>query len=473
MSLFKSIQKYKNKIALISEISGPITYNQLVKETLIIKKNISKKSLTFLISHNSVASIICYVSAIRHDNTVVLIDVKTNIENIIQLFNLYKPSFIMAPKGWLKTPLLNNCEVKESIFDYVICKTKNTKRFEINPELNLLLPTSGSMGSPKFVRLSNKNLKSNADSIIRSLNIKSKDKTITTMPFSYSFMLSIINTYLESGACIVASNYSLFEKKFWEQFKKNKITSLSGVPYIYEMFIKLGLERIYIPSLKTLTQAGGKLSDKSAKKLIEFSKTKKIKFYTMYGQTEAAPRMSLLDWTDAEKKIGSIGKAIPYTKMWLEDKKGNPIRKSNITGELVFKGKNVSLGYSNNIKDLNSKDKNKGVLKTGDLASFDKDGFFYIQGRKNRIVKIFGNRFNLDEIESKMNQQNIKVVCKEKNGKLIVFFEANISKEEVLRSITQITGQNKVAFDCVKINKIPRTSSGKIDYLKIDWGLNA
>ena len=183
--------------------------------------------------------------------------------------------------------------------------------------------------------------------------------------------------------------------------------------------------------------------------------------------------MSLLDWTDAEKKIGSIGKAIPYTKMWLEDKKGNPIRKSNITGELVFKGKNVSLGYSNNIKDLNSKDKNKGVLKTGDLASFDKDGFFYIQGRKNRIVKIFGNRFNLDEIESKMNQQNIKVVCKEKNGKLIVFFEANISKEEVLRSITQITGQNKVAFDCVKINKIPRTSSGKIDYLKIDWGLNA
>ena len=96
------------------------------------------------------------------------------------------------------------------------------------------------MGSPKFVQLSNKNLKSNTDSIIKSLNIKSKDKTITTMPFSYSFMLSVINTYLESGACIVASNYSLFEKGFWEQFKKNKITSLSGVPYIYEILIKLG-----------------------------------------------------------------------------------------------------------------------------------------------------------------------------------------------------------------------------------------
>ena len=473
MSLFKSIQIYKNKIALVDEISGPITYNRLVKESLAIKKNIPKKSLTFLISHNSVASIICYVSAIKHNNAVVLIDIKTNVENIIQLFNLYKPSFIMAPKSWLKTSSLNNFEVKESIFDYVICKTKNTKLFEINPELNLLLPTSGSMGSPKFVQLSNKNLKSNTDSIIKSLNIKSKDKTITTMPFSYSFMLSVINTYLESGACIVASNYSLFEKGFWEQFKKNKITSLSGVPYIYEILIKLGLQRIYIPSLKTLTQAGGKLNDNLAKKLILFSKTKKIKFYMMYGQTEAAPRMSVLDWNFDEKKIGSIGKAIPNTKMWLEDKKGNRIKKSNITGELVFKGKNVSLGYCSNIKDLNSKDKNKAILKTGDLASFDKEGFFYIQLTKNRIVKIFGNRFNLDEIESKMEEQDFNVVCKERGGKLKVFFETNASKEEVLKSITQITGQNKVAFDCVKINKIPRTSSGKVDYLKIDWSLNA
>ena len=120
------------------------------------------------------------------------------------------------------------------------------------------------------------------------------------MPFSYSFMLSVINTYLESGACIVASNYSLFEKGFWEQFKKNKITSLSGVPYIYEILIKLGLQRIYIPSLKTLTQAGGKLNDNLAKKLILFSKTKTIKFYMMYGQTEAAPRISVLDWNFAE-----------------------------------------------------------------------------------------------------------------------------------------------------------------------------
>ena len=103
---------------------------------------------------------------------------------------------------------------------------------------------------------------------------------------------SIVNTYIESGASIVVCNYSIFNKEFWEQFKKNKITSLSGVPYIYEMIIKLGLEKIYIPSLKILTQAGGKLNNILAKKVIQFCKNKKIKFFMMYGQTEASARTS-------------------------------------------------------------------------------------------------------------------------------------------------------------------------------------
>ena len=472
MPLFKSIHKFKNKVALTSELSGPITYTQLLKYASDINKDIPKKSLIFLISQNSVASIICYVSAIINNKTIMLIDNKTNKENILRLLKLYRPSFIMAPKSWLELSKYNGLKVVKNFFEYSICKTKNSKLFDINPNLNLLLSTSGSLGSPKFVRLSKKNLKSNSNSIIKYLNIKSKDVTITTMPFSYSYMLSIINTFLESGACIVACQHSLIEKKFWSQFKKNKITSLSGVPYIYEIFIKLGLEKIYISSLKTLTQAGGKLNDSLIKKMIKFSKSKKINFYTMYGQTEASPRMSFLNYLNSEKKIGSIGKAIPNTKMWLEDEKGKMIKKPGITGELIFKGNNVSLGYCNNIKDLRRKDDNVGILRTGDLAYFDKNNFFYIKGRKNRIIKIFGNRFNLDEIENKMSKLEIEVICKEKNNKLLVFFDTNISKETVLSYITKVTGQNQLAFKCIKIDKFPRTTSGKIDYLKLDWNFN-
>ncbi len=188
----------------------------------------------------------------------------------------------------------------------------------------------------------------------------------------------------------------------------------------------------------------------------------------MYGQTEASPRMTYLDWKDYPKKIGSIGKAIPFTEIWLEKDNGVKIQNPNETGELIFSGKNVSMGYSNNIKDLIKGDENKGILKTGDLAYFDNEGYFYIKGRKNRITKIFGNRLNLDEIEEKMKEINIEVFCKEINDKLYVFFEKNFIPEHVLNKISLITGQNKIAFNCIQLKKLPRTSSGKIDYIKLE-----
>jgi len=107
------------------------------------------------------------------------------------------------------------------------------------------------------------------------------------------------------------------------------------------------------------------------------------------------------------------------------------------------------------------------------LATFDEEGFFYIKGRKNRIIKIFGNRFNLDEIENSMHESGIKVICKENNEKLLVFFESNFLESEVLKKISNITGQNKMAFKCISIKSFPRTMSGKIDYVKLDWYLNA
>ena len=63
----------------------------------------------------------------------------------------------------------------------------------------------------------------------------------------------------------------------------------------------------------------------------------------MYGQTEATARMAYLDWRDASKKIGSIGKSIPFTEMWLENKKGEKIKKSGEIGELIFKS-NILIG---------------------------------------------------------------------------------------------------------------------------------
>ena len=281
-------------------------------------------------------------------------------------------------------------------------------------------------------------------------------------------MLSIINTYLYSGASIFVENKSILQREFWENYKKNKITSFSGVPYIFETLIKLGFEKILTKNLREITQAGGKLNTETQKKIADICKKNKIKFFIMYGQTEASPRISYLDSKFASKKIGSIGKAVPGTQMWLEDLNQKIIKKPNQIGELKIKGKNVSLGYSYKFEDLNNKDENKGVLRTGDLAFFDKDNFYFLKGRKDRIIKIFGNRLSLDELEAKMNEIGFSLICNVEGNKIKVFFEKEYNIIDLKNKISEVSNQNSSIFDFKLIKKIPRTSSDKIDYKKLN-----
>ena len=120
----------------------------------------------------------------------------------------------------------------------------------------------------------------------------------------------------------------------------------------------------------------------------------------MYGQTEATARISYLSPEYIIKKKGSIGKVIPNGKLWIENQEGELIDQINTVGELIYSGENVSMGYAKSLSDLELGDINKGVLRTGDLAQFDSDGYFYIKGSTNRFVKIFGNRISLDSIEN-------------------------------------------------------------------------
>ena len=201
-------------------------------------------------------------------------------------------------------------------------KNKKSKNKKLNKNLSLLLSTSGSMGSIKFVKLSKINLKHNTDSIIKYLKLNSKDSSITNLPISYSYMLSVINTHLEVGASIIISKTSLIEKEFWKTFKNSKVTSFNGVPYTYEMLIKIGLKNIKINTLKYLTHAGGKIEERILKKILSFCNKNNLKFFSMYGQTEASPRISYLKPEFSKKKIGSIGKGTPGNKIYIIDRSG-------------------------------------------------------------------------------------------------------------------------------------------------------
>ncbi len=467
--LFKKFQIEKKKVALLST-SMSLTFEDLENEYEIIKKIIPRSSLILMISDNNLGVIANYTSFIKNDCIIQLVDSKTDILELERIIKLYKPEYISFSKNWNENNKFNKHNLKKihTFFENMIFKTKYKKK-RVKKGLCILMPTSGSMGSKKYVRITKENIFNNTNSIISYLNLNKRDRSITSMPFCYSYMLSVINSHLEIGASIFVTQESIIQSNFWRHFLENKINNFNGVPYHYEILIKLGLRKKNFSNLKFFTQAGGKLDTSKTEDILKFCLKQKKQFYIMYGQTEASPRMSYFNLVESQEKIGSIGRPIPGGNFYLIDEKGNKIKQSNVIGELVFKGKNVSIGYAYNRKDLSKDDKSKKELKTGDLAFYDRDKFYYLTGRKNRIIKLYGNRFNLDDIEEKFLRQKITIACITEDEKLIVFVEKNYPKHKVLKKIHEITLINKINIKIIALRKIPRLNNGKINYKKLNY----
>ncbi len=471
MGLFKNFYKFNEKIALVSDKNQNLTYKDLVFETNKICKIIKKRSLIIIISENSIGSILAYIFCILKKHPVIIIDSKTPSIRIKKIFKTYQPKFVFSSKMNSKI-IKNYCSIRYNFFNQILYKNKKYKKILINKNLSVLLSTSGSMGDVKLAKLSYTNLYFNTYSILKYLRINSSDTTITNLPISYSYMLSIINTHLEVGGKIVVSKFSIIQKQFWNIFNLNKVTSFNGVPHTYEIIKKIGLNRLKNKYIKYFTHAGGKLDLFTLRKLINFSIKKKIKFISMYGQTEASPRISYLNPKFINKKIGSIGKAIPGNKIYLVDKNKKKINTPFVVGELICEGKNVFMGYSNKYSDL----KTRGIsnkLMTGDLAYFDNDNFFYLTGRIGKIVKIFGNRVDLEYLENQLKNKKYIVSCVSDGKKIYLFYVKSYNKKNLRIYAEKITNVNIRYLETIKLKSFPRTLNKKISYESLKKKINA
>ena len=449
--LFDNIEKFKNKIGIVDSEGKEYSYSEILEKTKNIDLKINPGSLILLIAENNFQSLIGYISFMRSNNVLILLDKSFKAEYAYKIVRRYKPNYIFCPNGYL--PEIEKTYKTITFGTYNLIKTNSKKIKKLNKQNYLLLSTSGTTQSPKFVRLSNENLLHNAKKIINYLKIKSNHTTITTMPMGYSYGLSIINTHILSGSKIILNNSSIFEKNFWHKINKYKITSFGGVPQFYEQLKKIKFDNFNLSSIKYFTQAGGKLDKNFLKYFIQICKNKKIKFIVMYGQTEASPRMSYLKWDDLPFKIDSIGKPLSGTKFKIFNNKGQEIRKPFLIGELVYFGKNVSLGYAKNMKDLTKGNTNKGKLFTGDLAYKDKEGFFYISGRKNRISKVFGVRIDLDDIEKQLKKNNYKVKCVPSNRYLKVLVIQDYNIDNIKNIVQNLYRINKNFIHILKVKQ--------------------
>lgn len=460
--------QYSENIAVITDNDEQLTYGQLYQEANLIKSHLTKWGLICCLCNNKLGSLIGYVSGICFDYPLIMLDGGRDNVYLSGYIKHYLPEYLWLPSDRVS-------EIKGSVlyekYGYSLVQSSYNKEISLSPinhHLRLCLTTSGSTGSPKLVRLTEENIKSNAESIAQYLKIDEKERPITTLPMYYSFGLSVINSHLIKGATILLTDSNIFSSSFWKFFKKYSPTSIAGVPFTYEMLERMGLFKMELPSLKTMIQAGGKLNVDVVKKYVQFAEDTNRSFIVMYGQTEASPRMSYLPFEYAQKKPSSIGIAIPGGEFKLYSADGQVILDSDVQGELIYKGPNVCLGYAESREDLIKDDENKGTLKTGDVAYCDKDGFYYITGRLKRFVKIWGNRYNLDAIEQMIKPITSNCACVGNDKRIVVCIEDSHYINDIVHLMQKQLQLDKTCFLIQVIDSIPKSDSGKIQYAALE-----
>lgn len=460
------LEQYQGKIAIIDENGNSLTYDMLIAESATLAKQIGKRCLIFCLCRNEIGSIIGYVSCIN--NGIVPIMINSHLEeNLLQnLYTTYLPSFVWIPKDQI-TQFPGLEQIYEA-HEYCLLKTNCGKEYPLYNELALLITTSGSTGSPKLVRQSYVNILDNATSIAEYLKLDDTERPITTLPMNYVYGLSIINSHFLVGATLLLTEKTLMQKGFWSFFKETRATSFGGVPYTYEILDKLRFYRMDLPSLRTMTQAGGKITPELHEKLAKYAEENGKQFVVMYGAAEATSRMGYLPPERAIEKKGSMGIPIPGGKFRLIDENGKEITIPYTTGELVYEGKNVTLGYAECGEDLIKGDERHGILETGDMAQFDEDGFYYIVGRKKRFLKIYGNRVNLDEVDRMIKgQYDVEVACAGLDDHLFIFVTDATKADGIREYVIEKTKLNPAAFKTIVIDEIPKNDSGKTLYKEL------
>lgn len=448
------------RIALIAgESDAVVTYGALAEQAQLLQSVLPENSLVVVECRNDLATYQLVGSLLLAGIAALLVEGGSELSETPEIARHFGASAIYSSVADYHATEID-FPGQTDIPGLAISRDSGT---EVHPDLALMITTSGSTGTRKYVRLSTDNVQSNAHAIARSLNLQSTDRPITTLPLSYSFGMSILTSHLVVGAALIVSKRSVLEREFWELCRRHSVSSLSGVPSLYSALARLDLETLAPDSLLTFTQAGGKLDSKYVEKFTDFMDSKSGRFFVMYGQTEASPRISSFDVVEHRDKIGSVGLPLEGGVITME-----PLGDSD-QSELLYSGPNVMMGYAQKPSDLALGITFDRPLRTGDLGYLDEDGFIFISGRLKRIAKLAGIRTSLDEVESLVQNLDNCVAVSFTDDKLVILTtteDAGVIAAERRRLCSLLKVPPKVV-KIQSIDSIPLLDSGKPDHIAI------
>lgn len=441
--MFFDIQP-SEKIA-VQKATAAYTYEQLVEDVahVVAMLETPKKAVVGIVCRNDYKTIVHYIAALQAGHAVMLLNDDLAVAMLENIVTHYEPAFLLGATAHDAYE-----EITEQFF-----KKRLQPSYTVHPDLALLLSTSGTTGSPKYVRLSYQNIQANTESIVDYLELDADERPVINLPLSYSYGISIVNSHLQVGATLLLTSKSVKLPSFWYFVNEFNGTSIAGVPFTYQLLNRLGFLDMDLPSLKTLTQAGGHLDTYLVDKFNQYATATNRKFYVMYGQTEASPRIAYVPYERLADKLGTIGIPVPGGRFQLAE-----------TGELYYYGDNVMMGYATEARDLANGDDYHGCLPTGDLATIDEEGYATLIGRMKSFIKIKGLRINLHDVEKTVAKKfGLTVACVGNDQKLVAVIEHGDALR-VKRFLCQLYKLHANYVRVESVEELPHLHTGKVDY---------
>lgn len=412
--LFESTSNINKDLVLGTKESKSFKsiFEESAKLAAYLRKELGQNEKILLFTANSSFFIVAYLGILKSGN--ICIPLNPSIEPSGYEFIKEKTKSKIGFFSEIVRNRLNpsvKCISEEILFNII---NENHEMLEPEPEFDgdriaEIIFTSGSTALPKGVLLSHNNIISNTDSIIQYLGLVASDIMMVVLPFYYCYGLSLLHTHIRVGGSLVLNNNFIFIGSTINDLNRYCCTGFAGVPSHFQILLRKSalFKNTKFPSLRYVTQAGGKLHNVFINEFVETFP--EIQFFVMYGQTEATARLSYLPPSKVKEKLGSLGIGIPGVELKVVDDFGNSIGQGE-TGEILARGKNIMLGYFEDPDTTANVIKN-GWLYTGDLGTIDNDGYIYLTARKKEIIKVGGKRVSPKEIEEVIVMMNGVIDC--------------------------------------------------------------
>ncbi|MEN8652479.1 AMP-binding protein [Streptomyces sp. 21So2-11] len=447
----RGLAAHGDRTAVITA-DGPVSYRELAVRVEATARRLGRdRRLVLLVAAHTVDALVVHLAALTAGHPVLLVP-GDHPEAVRALTDAYDPDVVAHTVGGT----------------WVLEERRAVSAHTLHPDLALLLSTSGSTGSPKLVRLSHDNLQANAESIAEYLSIRDTDRAATTLPMHYCYGLSVIHSNLLRGAGVILTGLSVADPCFWELFRTARGSGLAGVPYTFDLLDRVGFAGMELPHLRYVTQAGGRLAPDRVARYAALGRASGWDLFVMYGQTEATARMAYLPPDLAETRPEAAGIAIPDGSFRLQPLPEWP---GEATGELVYAGPNVMLGYAENAEDLRL-GRTVDELHTGDIARRAPDGLYELVGRRSRFAKILGLRIDPQQVEVMLEERGITSCCAGADDALAVIVTGDPDTVDAARVRRLVSGEcglppRAVHVRVLPASELPRLATGKPDYRAI------